>query len=108
LRGASGDDSKSSVAVVVVLFSRGSAKSDESDHAPNVLLELVSAALLSRCGFEVQLTVLTMIEQIHRDVERYMLNRVVLKAILGVVTGVIFAVYGLEHVAIWGLTRASR
>jgi predicted PurR-regulated permease PerM len=50
--------------------------------------------------------VLTMIEQIHRDVERYMLNRVVLNAILGVVTGVAFALYGLEHAAIWGLTTA--
>jgi len=50
--------------------------------------------------------VLTVIEQIHHDVEKYMLNRVVLNAILGVVTGVAFALYGLEHAAIWGLTTA--
>ena len=51
--------------------------------------------------------VLTAIEQIHHDVEKYMLNRVVLNAILGVVTGVAFALYGLEHAAIWGLTWAN-
>jgi hypothetical protein len=39
-----------------------------------------------------------------RLAERYMLNRVVLNAILGVVTGAAFALYGLEHAAIWGLT----
>ena len=50
--------------------------------------------------------VLTAIEQIDHDVEKYMLNRVVLNAILGVVT-VAFALYGLEHAAIWGLTWAN-
>jgi len=46
------------------------------------------------------------IDQISTDVERYMLNRVVLNAILRVVTGVAFGLYGLEHAAIWGLTTA--
>jgi predicted PurR-regulated permease PerM len=35
-----------------------------------------------------------------------MLNRVLLNAILGVVTAVIYAVYGLEHAVIWGITTA--
>ena len=44
--------------------------------------------------------------EIHRDVEQYMVNRLVLNAALGVVTWAIYAVYGLEHAAIWGLTTA--
>ncbi len=47
-----------------------------------------------------------MIDQIHTDVERHMLNRVVLNAVLGVVAGDTFALYGLQHAAIWGLTTA--
>lgn len=42
--------------------------------------------------------------ELRRDVAQYMLNRVVLNAILGVVTAVVFAFYGLEHAAVWGLT----
>jgi predicted PurR-regulated permease PerM len=44
------------------------------------------------------------LSELRRDVAQYMLNRVILNAILGVVTAVIFAVYGLEHAAVWGLT----
>ncbi len=35
-----------------------------------------------------------------------MLNRVALNGLLGVVTWVIYAVYGLEHAVIWGITTA--
>jgi len=42
--------------------------------------------------------------ELRRDVAQYMLNRVVLNAILGVITAVVFAFYGLEHAAVWGLT----
>jgi len=44
--------------------------------------------------------------ELRRDVAQFMLNRVVLNALLGVVTAVIFAVYGLEHAAVFGLTTA--
>jgi predicted PurR-regulated permease PerM len=44
--------------------------------------------------------------ELHRDVEQYMLNRVALNAALGVVTWVAYALYGLEHAAIWGITTA--
>jgi predicted PurR-regulated permease PerM len=46
------------------------------------------------------------IAELRRDVAQYMLNRVVLNAILGLVTAVLFALYGLEHAAVWGLTTA--
>lgn len=44
--------------------------------------------------------------ELQRDVSQYMLNRVVLNAALGVVTAVAFALFGLEHAAVWGLTTA--
>lgn len=44
--------------------------------------------------------------ELHRDVEQYMLNRVVLNGLLGVVTWLVYALYGLQHAAIWGLTTA--
>ncbi len=46
------------------------------------------------------------LDELRRDVSQYMLNRVALNAILGVITAVIFAVYGLDHAAVWGLTTA--
>jgi predicted PurR-regulated permease PerM len=49
---------------------------------------------------------LAALEELHRDVEQYMLNRVVLNGLLGVVTWAVYAVYGLEHAAIWGITTA--
>ena len=48
----------------------------------------------------------TALAQIHRDLEHYMVNRVALNAVLGAVTWGVYAVYGLEHAAIWGLTTA--
>jgi len=48
--------------------------------------------------------VIEALSELRRDVAQYMLNRVVLNAILGVVTAVVFAFYGLEHAAVWGLT----
>ncbi|ABC80841.1 AI-2E family transporter [Anaeromyxobacter dehalogenans] len=50
--------------------------------------------------------VLAALEELHRDVEQYMLNRVALNAALGVVTWAVYALYGLEHAAIWGITTA--
>ncbi len=44
------------------------------------------------------------LSELRRDVAQYMLNRVVLNAVLGLVTAVVFAFYGLEHAAVWGLT----
>jgi predicted PurR-regulated permease PerM len=44
--------------------------------------------------------------ELHRDVEQYMLNRLLLNALLGAVIWVIYALYGLEHAAIWGITTA--
>jgi predicted PurR-regulated permease PerM len=49
---------------------------------------------------------LAAMEELHRDVEQYLLNRVVLNAILGGVTWLAFGLYGLEHAAIWGITTA--
>jgi predicted PurR-regulated permease PerM len=44
--------------------------------------------------------------ELHRDVEQYMLNRLVLNAVLGVVVWIIYGLYGLHHAAIWGITTA--
>ncbi|BDG02080.1 AI-2E family transporter [Anaeromyxobacter oryzae] len=44
--------------------------------------------------------------ELHRDVEQYMLNRVALNAVLGVVMWIVYGLYGLEHAAIWGITTA--
>ena len=46
------------------------------------------------------------LREVHRDIEHYMLNRLALNAALGVVIAIIYAVYGLEHAAVWGLTTA--
>lgn len=50
--------------------------------------------------------ILRVLDQIQHDVEQYLLNRVVLNTILGFVTWGAFALYGLEHAAVWGLTTA--
>lgn len=44
------------------------------------------------------------LSELRRDVAQYMLNRVILNAILGVVIALVFALFGLEHAAVWGLT----
>ena len=44
------------------------------------------------------------LSEVHRDVEQYMVNRVLLNAALGLVTWAIYAIYGLEHAGVWGLT----
>lgn len=63
--------------------------------------------LLARARAPVQRArVRAALAELHRDVEQYMLNRVVLNAILGVVTWLAYALYGLEHAAIWGITTA--
>ncbi len=49
---------------------------------------------------------LAAIAEVHRDVEQYMVNRVLLNGALGLVTWIIYAVYGLQHAAVWGLTTA--
>jgi len=46
------------------------------------------------------------LSELRLAVAQYMLNRVVLNVVLGVVTAVIFAIFGLEHAAVWGLTTA--
>ena len=44
------------------------------------------------------------LREVHQDLERYMVNRVLLNGALGLVTWAVYALYGLEHAAIWGLT----
>ena len=44
------------------------------------------------------------LREVHHDLERYMVNRVLINAALGLVTWGAYALYGLEHAAIWGLT----
>jgi predicted PurR-regulated permease PerM len=46
------------------------------------------------------------LEELHRDVEQYMLNRVLLNGLLGLITWGIYALYGLDHAVIWGITTA--
>jgi predicted PurR-regulated permease PerM len=48
--------------------------------------------------------ILTALDQIQREIAHYMLNRVALNAILGVVTALAFALYGLDHAVVWGIT----
>ena len=49
---------------------------------------------------------LTVFREIHRAIEQYMVNRLLLNAALGVVLWGVYAVYGLEHAAVWGLGTA--
>jgi len=70
------------------------------DEAPRFRDKLVAWAGPRRAGVEEAL------DELRREVAQYMLNRVVLNAILGVVTALIFTFYGLEHAAVWGLTTA--
>jgi predicted PurR-regulated permease PerM len=44
------------------------------------------------------------IAEVHHDLEQYMVNRVLINIALGLVTWGIYALYGLEHAAIWGFT----
>lgn len=46
------------------------------------------------------------LDELHRDVEQYMLNRVLLNGLLGLVTWGVYALYGLDHAEIWGITTA--
>lgn len=46
------------------------------------------------------------VAELRRDVVQYVLNRVVLNAALGVVIGVIYALYGLEQAAVVGIVTA--
>ncbi len=47
---------------------------------------------------------LAALEELHRDVQQYMLNRAVLNAVLGGAMALAYWLYGLEHPAVWGLT----
>jgi predicted PurR-regulated permease PerM len=49
---------------------------------------------------------LAAVEEIQRDIEHYVVNRLLLNMALGVVTAVIYSIYGLEHAAVWGMTTA--
>ncbi|WP_248343073.1 AI-2E family transporter [Anaeromyxobacter paludicola] len=44
--------------------------------------------------------------EIQRDLSSYLVNRIVLNAILGAVMAGVYALYGLEHAVVWGLTTA--
>lgn len=44
--------------------------------------------------------------EIHRDIEQYMVNRLVLNAALGAVMWGLYAAYGLKHAAVWALGTA--
>lgn len=46
------------------------------------------------------------LREIHHDIEQYMVNRLLLNSALGVVVWAVYALYGLEHAAVWGLTTA--
>jgi predicted PurR-regulated permease PerM len=62
--------------------------------------------LLQRAGPGGQGRMQRVFDELQRDVEQYLLNRVVLNGILGVVITVVYWLYGLEHAAIWGITTA--
>ena len=49
---------------------------------------------------------LAVLGEIHRDVEGYVVNRLLLNAALGAVLGVVYAVYGLKHASLWALGTA--
>jgi predicted PurR-regulated permease PerM len=46
------------------------------------------------------------LREIHHDIEQYMVNRILLNGALGLVTWAVYALYGLDHAAVWGLTTA--
>ncbi len=81
------------VAVFVLYFSLAD--------GPRFREKLLRAAARSENGRERALAAL---EELHRDVEQYMLNRAVLNALLGVAVGLVYWAYGLEHPAVWGIT----
>ncbi len=45
------------------------------------------------------------LEELHRDVSQYMWNRILLNAVLGVVTWLVYVAW-LDHAAVWGFTTA--
>ena len=45
------------------------------------------------------------LEELHRDVSQYMWNRILLNALLGIVTWLAYAAW-LDHAAVWGFTTA--
>jgi predicted PurR-regulated permease PerM len=49
---------------------------------------------------------LTVLHEIHRDIEQYMVNRLFLNAAFGAVLWGIYAAYGLKHAVLWGLGTA--
>jgi predicted PurR-regulated permease PerM len=49
---------------------------------------------------------LTVLGEIHRQIEQYMVNRLLLNAALGAVLWGIYAAYGLQHAAVWALGTA--
>ncbi len=49
---------------------------------------------------------ITLFGEIHRDIEQYMVNRLLLNAALGAVLGGIYAAYGLKHAVVWALGTA--
>jgi predicted PurR-regulated permease PerM len=55
---------------------------------------------------EARTRALSALREIHDDIERYMVNRLALNAVLGLITFGVYALYGLEHAAVWGLTTA--
>lgn len=44
------------------------------------------------------------LREVHHDLEQYIVNRFLINAALGLVTWGVYALYGLEHAAVWGLT----
>jgi len=62
-------------------------------------------AAMGRDG-EARERALSAVQEIQHDIEQYMVNRLALNALLGIVTWLVYRLYGLEHAAIWGLTTA--
>lgn len=46
---------------------------------------------------------LALLGEIHRDIEQYVVNRLLLNAALGAALWAVYAAYGLEHAALWGI-----
>jgi predicted PurR-regulated permease PerM len=93
-QGALAIAAEATVAVFVLYFALA-----EGPRYRRKLLEHVGEDPASRARARLAL------DELHRDVSQYMWNRILLNAILGVVTWLCFA-FWLDHAAIWGITTA--
>ena len=95
VQGAVGLAAQATVAAFTVYFSLA--------EAPRFREKLVAALGRDPVARQRAFAVLS---EIHRAIEQYMVNRLLLNAALGAALWALYAAYGLKHAALWGLGSA--